>query len=233
MFSTRLIVAAVTVAGLVLTGCSKSDEPVSKNKSPADVMALAKKTLDETSGLTLKLSTDNLPDGVTGIAGAEGVATDAPAFDGTLQIVLSGSSFAVPVVAVDGKTYAKIPLTPGWSDVDPGDYGAPEPAELVSADKGFSAMLGATTSLKAGKSVRGGVNNDEVLTAYTGVVPGTTMKAIIPSASGDTFEALYLVAADGELREARITGAFYKDSTELTYTVTFTDYGTTKDITAP
>jgi lipoprotein LprG len=41
------------------------------------------------------------------------------------------------------------------------------------------------------------------------------------------------VSDDGELREAELTGVFYKNSDPMTYTVTFDDYGTEKDITAP
>jgi lipoprotein LprG len=226
-------VVLAVIAGLALGGCSKSDKPVDAGKSPAEVIALAKKNLDETSGLNLKLSTDNLPDGVSGIAGAEGVSTNAPAFEGTITVVLSGNSFDVPVVAVDNKVYAQIPLTPGWSDVDPGDYGAPDPAQLVAPDHGFSSMLTATEDLKAGDSVRGGADNNEILTEYTGTVPGDVMKSIIPSAQGDSFDTTYLITDQGELREADLTGIFYPDSAEMTYTVNFEDYGTTKEIKAP
>lgn len=232
MLQTRSLAGLVVVAGLALTGCSDSRAD-QESKSPDEVMALAKTTLDETSGLTLRLSTDGLPDGVSGIAGAEGVVTDAPAFDGTLSAVLSGNTFEVPVIAVDGKTFAELPLVPGWTDIDPGDYGAPEPAELVSPDKGFSAMLAATTDLEAGDSVRGGPDNDEILTEYTGQVPGESMKAIIPVASGSSFDAVYLVTDAGELRQAELTGIFYQDSSEMTYTVDFEDYGTTREIAAP
>ncbi|CUR54759.1 conserved exported hypothetical protein [metagenome] len=232
MLSTRPLIALIAVAGLALTGCSGSDDPVSKGRSPQEVIALAKTTLDDTSGLDLSLTTDDLPDGVSGISGAEGVATDAPAFDGTLTVVTGGNQFQVPVIAVDGKTWAQIPLTIGWSDVEPGDYGAPEPADLVNPDKGFSAMLAATTDLKAGKSVRGGADNDEILTEYTGVVPGDAMSAVIPSAAG-TFWAVYQIADNGELREAELTGVFYEDTPKMTYTVTFENYGTTKEISAP
>ena len=38
---------------------------------------------------------------------------------------------------------------------------------------------------------------------------------------------------DGELRRADLTGVFYAEGEEMTYTVTFSDYGTDKDITAP
>jgi lipoprotein LprG len=236
MSTTRAITTPAVlalVAGFALGGCSKSDKPVSDSKSPAEVIALAKKNLDETSGLNLSLSTKDLPDGVSGIAGAQGVATAAPAFEGKITVVLSGNSFDVPVVAVDSKVYAQIPLVPGWSVVDPGDYGAPDPAQLVTPDHGFSAMLTATTDLEAGESVRGGADNNEILTEYTGTVPGDAMTAIIPSAQGDDFDASYLISDDGELREAELTGSFYKDSPEMTYTVDFEDYGTTKEIAAP
>ncbi|MGD9961168.1 LppX_LprAFG lipoprotein [Nocardioides sp.] len=233
MFSSRQLIVAVALLGLPLAGCSDSGEAAGAGKSPEDVIATAKTTLDETTGLDLDLVTHNLPDDVSGISGAEGVATNAPAFEGELTVVLSGKSFGVPVVAVDGKTYAQLPLVPVWSDVDPGEYGAPEPADLVSPDKGFSAMLAATTDLEAGESVRGGKDNDEILTEYTGTVPSEAMSAIIPSVPEGNFEATYQIADNGELRQADLTGIFYDGSPEMTYTVTFQNYGTTKEITAP
>lgn len=223
----------VVVATLVLTSCSGGDDsPVGDGTSPEQVMELAKTTLDETSGVMVDLSTDNLPAGVTGITDAAGTGTHAPAFDGTITVVLSGNSFDVPVVAVDGKVYAQLPLTPGWQDVDPGEYGAPDPAQLMSTDSGFSSLLPATTDLQQGDSVRGGADNSEILTEFTGSVPDTAVQNVIPSASGD-FAATYTISADGELRQATLTGVFYPDSDEMTYTIGFDDYGTQKEIVAP
>ena len=91
--------------------------------------------------MQLSLSSEDLPEGMTGLKAAEGVGTHAPAFDGTITVVLAGTDFEVPVVAVDGTVYAQIPLTPGWSDVDPAEYGAPDPATLMSPDAGFSSLL--------------------------------------------------------------------------------------------
>lgn len=215
---------------LSVTACngssSGSDEP------PADVMAAAKKKLDDTTGVNLTLHTDNLPDGVTGVEDADGVGTHAPAFDGKITVNLNGQAFEVPVIAVDGKVYVQLPLTPGWQDIDPGDYGAPDPAQLMSPDHGFSTLLTETTGLEKGNSVRGGENNSEVLTEYSGTVSSDVVKNIIPTASGD-FDATYTVTDDDELREARLTGVFYKDSDPMSYVVTFEDYGTDKDIKAP
>jgi lipoprotein LprG len=59
------------------------------------------------------------------------------------------------------------------------------------------------------------------------------MKQVIPSASGDSFDVVYQVTDDGELRRADLTGVFYPDSAPMTYTVDFTDYGSTPTITAP
>ena len=227
-------VVLVLLAGLTLGACSGSDEPVSEGKSPEDVIALAGQTLDETSGLNLTLNTDNLPDGVNGITGAEGVSTDAPAFEGTISVVVGGLAVDVPVIAVDDKVYAQIPGTSVFQPVDPAAYGAPDPARLVTPDQGFSALLSATEDLAEGDSVRGGADNDEILTEYTGTVPGDVIKAIIPNAPGDSYDVTYLVSDGGELREADLTGVFYEDATEeMTYTVGFEDYGTTKEIQAP
>ena len=227
------VVLAAALAAFSLSACNgDSKGGGAGSESPEQVLAAAKKTLDETSGVRIALTTDDLPDGVTGIEEAKGIGTHAPAFDGTITVNLSGQAFQVPVIAVDGKVYAQLPLTTGWQDVDPSQYGAPDPAQLLQPDKGFSSLLAATSDLKKGKSVRGGAGNKEVLTEYSGTVGATTMQNIIPTASGD-FDVVYTITDDHELRAAELTGVFYKDSKPMTYVVTFDDYGTTKDITAP
>jgi len=230
---TRRVVPLLAAVLLSLTGCSGDEGSSDDGPSPEEVMADAKSTLDETSGVSISLTTDDLPEGVTAVRRATGVGTHDPAFDGTLTVVLSGSDFEVPVVALDGKVYAQIPLVPGWSDVDPSDYGAPDPAQLMSTDDGLSSLLTATTGLTAGESVRGGEDNREVLTEYTGgSVPGDVVDGIIPSASGD-FDASYTVTEDGELRTARLTGVFYPRTEPMTYVIDFADYGSSPDITRP
>ena len=103
----------------------------------------------------------------------------------------------------------------------------------MSPDDGFAAILGAATGLEKGESVRGGTDNDEILTTYSGSVPGDVVDRVIPGASGD-FELAAQITDDDELRELSLTGVFYPDAdTPNTYTVGFDDYGTTKDIQAP
>ena len=180
----------------------------------------------------LDLSTGALPEGVSGIAKAAGTITDAPAFDGSITVVFAGQTAEVPVIAVDGDVYAELPFAPGYQKVNPKEYGAPDPAQLIGAD-GFPGLLTLTESPEAGESVRGGADNSEVLTTYSGTVPGKAMEAVIPSSSGDSFDVEWQVSDDGELRTATMTGVFYPRADPMTYTVEFADYDTELDITAP
>lgn len=227
----RRLVVALACTSVLLTACS-DDAQVSDGRTPEEVMELTKTTLDETSGVTLTLASEGLPDGVTALVAAEGVGTHAPAFDGEITVVLGGAQLDVPVVAVDGTVWAEVPFTTGWSDVDPAEYGAPDPAQLMSTDGGFSSLLVATEGLEEGESVRGGEDNKEVLTEFSGTVSADQVSTVIPSAEGD-FDATYRINADGELREARLTGVFYPDTEPMTYILGFEDYGTEKDIVAP
>jgi lipoprotein LprG len=232
----RMTAAALAAVALspALAACSAGDDPAprAEEKAPDDVVAAAETHLTETSGVQLTLETEDLPDGIDGVVQADGVATNAPAFEGTLTVTLSGQEFDVPVIAVDGTVNVRIPLTPGWQDVDPEEYGAPDPAGFLSRDAGFAAILDAATGLEKGDSVRGGAGNDEILTTYSGTVPGEVVDRVIPGATGD-FDLSAQITDDEELREMSLTGVFYSGSGANTYTVDFDDYGTTKDIQAP
>ncbi|MDZ5661947.1 LppX_LprAFG lipoprotein [Nocardioides sp. S-58] len=227
--------AGVLLAVPTLAACAGDDgggSEEAESQTPEEILAEASTRLTETSGVDLTLSTPSLPDGVSGITRAAGTLTQAPAFDGSITVVFAGQTVDVPVIAVDDTVYAQLPFTPGWNEVDPKEYGAPDPSGLIGQD-GFAGLLGLTDSPKAGESVRGGSNNSEVLTTYSGTVPGDAMDAVIPSSSGDTFDVEWQVTDDGELRKATLTGVFYPRTDPMTYTVDFADYGTEKDITAP
>lgn len=227
-------VAAAVLALPTLSACSDAggSEPGDEGPTPEEVLSEAAATLTGTSGVDLTLSTPSLPDGVSGITRAAGTITQAPAFDGSITVVFAGQTVDVPVVAVDDTVYAQLPFTPGWNKVNPKEYGAPDPSDLIGED-GFAGLLGLTESPEAGESVRGGADNSEILTTYSGTVPGDAMDAIIPSSSGDTFDVEWQVSDAGELRKATLTGVFYPRAEPMTYTVDFADYGTEKDITAP
>ena len=229
-----LLLCALAIA-LFGAGCSQQDSPQEQEQepSPEEVLAQAQGVLDDTEGVHLRLSTPELPDSVSGITAADGLVTQDPAFDGTITVVVLGTAVEVPVVAVDDVVYAQLPLTSGWSEIDPADYGAPDPSGLIAGETGFSSLLTATDGVQEGESVRGGQDNSEVLTTYTGTVDGPDMRAVIPSSSGDSFEAEYQVTEDGRLRRASFTGVFYPDSPEMTYDVDLDDYDTSTQISAP
>lgn len=226
------VLGVVLLSAAALTGCAGGDDEKSDDATPEQVLAEAKETLDDTSGVRIDLYADELPSGVEGITAAEGIGTHAPAFEGTINVAYAGLNPEVPIIAVDDTVYAQVPFTPGWSDIDPAEYGAPDPADLMSTDAGFSSLLPATEDVKEGEQERGGADNDEILTTYTGTVPGKTVANVIPSASGD-FDATYTISDEGELRKVVLTGVFYPDSDPMTYTIGFDEYGTEKDITAP
>lgn len=230
---TRTALAAVLLL-LPLAGCSDDESsPAGGDASPEEVMELAKTTLDETSGVSITLEADNLSSSVTGIRKATGVGVPPSSFEGSFDLSVSGIPATAEVIAVDGTVYARNSLLiPDWTAIDPGEYGAPDPGALMGPEGGFSSLLTETTDVEQGDQVRGGENNAEVLTSYSGTVPGKVVANIVPSAAGD-FDATYSITEDGQLREARLTGVFYEDDDPMTYTMSFDDYGTAKDITAP
>ena len=227
------LAAFVTVALVGLTSCSDTTDEGVHSQDPESVLSEAAETLDKTSGVRLSLTTEKLPDGVNGITSAVGVVTDAPAFDGSLDVRLGGVDFDVPVIAVDDVVWAQIPLTSGWSDIDPGAYGAPDPSGLIGADAGLVSLLRATEDPTKDETVRGGEGNSEVLTTYTGTIAGDVMEQVIPSSAADTFDVVHQLTSDGQLRQTEMTGIFYADSDEMTYTLKVTDYGLERTITKP
>jgi lipoprotein LprG len=224
-----LVLPCVATLLVILCACGGSG---TSTVDPATALETAEKKLAGTSGVTLSLTTSDLPGGVQGVKGAAGTVTDAPAFDGNLTVVISVGTFQVPVKSVAGKVYAKIPLTPTFTEIKPSDYGAPDPGLMTSSDQGIPAILSATTAAKAGGQIRGGTGNKEVLSTYTGSVPATAVGNLIPGATG-SFAATYGIADNGELRQATLTGAFYPGKPSMSYTLVLTDYGTSTDIAAP
>ena len=224
----RALTGCALAAALTLSACSNGS---ATDKSPEEVLTAAKTNLDETSGVHLSLSTKELPPNVDGILTATGVGTHDPAFKGDLKVAASGITADVPVVAAQGKVFAKLPFTTKFVDIDPVAYSAPDPARLMDPDEGLSSLLTAAEDVKEGKQVRSG---EDVLSSYTGTVPGDVVAGIIPSASeGTDFDARFTVDDKDQLREAVLTGPFYPKADDVTYTITFDKYGTTEDITVP
>jgi lipoprotein LprG len=226
----RLLGLALLPALLLVTSaCGGGD--ATDAQDPADALAAAKTALDKTPGVHLSLTTDELPEGVDGVVKADGVGTHDPAFKGDIKVLVNRLTVDVPVVAVGGVVYAKLPFTARYAEIDPGDYGAPDPAGLIATDGGVSDWLTAATHVEAGGRVRDG---DEVLATYTGVLPGDAVASVIPSADDTaTFDAEFQLDDQGRLRRSDVSGPFYGDQGTVDYRITLSDYGTEQDITEP
>ena len=227
----RHLVVGGLAAALLLTGCRGGDGSEGSSASPEDVLAEARAQLDETSAVRVGLSTEELPEGTDGVLQATGVGTHAPAFEGDITVLISGITADVPVVALDGTVHAKLPFTKEYVEIDPADYGSPDPAQLMATEGGISSWLTEATGVEEGEQTRAG---EAVLTTYSGSVPGDAVASVIPSADRTaTFDATFEVDDAGRMVQALVTGPFYGSAGEVSYTVALSDYGTDEEITAP
>ena len=227
------VLVAVAAAALLLAGCGgggsddAADEP-----TPAETMAQAKTLFDEAQSVHLELSTDSTPEaGSNGVLGASGDITSAPAFEGEVKVVLLGVTATVPVTSVDGKVYAKLPLSTGYDTIDPTEYGAPDPADFADPDTGLSALLTQLKGLEKGPERRSG---EQILTTYTGTLPGKAVQTVIPSAGAEeTYATEVGVDADGYAVTVEVTGVFFDSTQDVTYDLELSKYGQDVEITAP
>ena len=179
----------------------------------------------------IALSTKSTPSEGNGVLAATGDVTHAPAFEGDVKVVLGGLTATVPITAVDGKVYAKLPLQTKYAVIKPSEYGAPDPANFVDPDKGLSSLLTQIDGLKKGKQTRDG---DQILTTYTGTLPGEVVKQIIPSAdSSATYKTSVGIDDKGYATKVSITGPFFADGKDVTYDVAFSKYDEGVKISAP
>jgi lipoprotein LprG len=216
---------------ICLVGCSGGSSPNTDTSESTQLLADAKHALDEAGSVEFTLSTDDLPSGTGGVLTADGTGTHAPAFEGDLSVSQSGLTVGANVVAVDGKVYAKIGPLPSFTEIDPADFNAPDPAALMSRRTGLSALLTAATNVGSDGQVRDGA---ELLTKLTGTVPGDAVAALFPSAdAAAVYPATFTIDEDSHVRTVNVTGPFYEGYGDVTYTVTFDSYGDKVEISAP
>ena len=228
-----LPLAVAATASLLLAGCG-SDNSATSGKSPDDVMAAAKKKLDDTSGVEVSLKASADP-GSDYLKAADGtIVADPPGFDGTVAGRVSGlSDSGIHVISAGGTLWIDVPIL-GWTDqYQAKDLCAPDPATLLDPDSGVSDLLTSATGLKAGKSERDTSDASVVVTPYSGKESVDAIKKVLPCANGDSFDVTFDIQDDGSLRSADLTGAFFPGADPITYTIAITKYDVTKDIKAP
>lgn len=226
----RKLPATAVVLVVSLAACSGSDDAPSPDLSLEERLAEAKVAFDEAEFIDFTLGTDSLPEGLPGLLSAEGTGTHDPAFTGKVDV----ETGAVPLndtnlIAVDGLVYVDVPFI-GWTDLDPSDYGAPDPAGLMDNESGISALFTATEELTEGDSERDG---ETVLTSIEGTIPGTAVAEVFPSSGAEPFDVTYTLSDENMMEGAEITGPFYAGSANVTYTLDLDLDGESVDIEAP
>jgi lipoprotein LprG len=193
-----LAVSGLLVATACSGGSTSSDQPVSER------LTAAKQSFDQARFIGFTLTGEDLPDGVTALRSAKGTGTHAPSFTGEVSID-RGLTFSAPLVAVDGKVYAKLPFV-GWSTIDPADYGAPNPSNLMDTSSGLSSLLTKATGVTEAGSERSG---STVLTKFEGILNGKDVQALFPSSGTTPYDVEFTLTDDNVLHSVRITGQFY------------------------
>jgi len=225
------LVAFALVTPALVAGCGGDDADKAAQKTPAQVMQTAKKNFDEASSVRIALSTESTPTTGNGVLGATGEVNQDPAVEGDVKVVLNGLTATVPVTSVGGKVYAKLPLQTKYAVIDPAEYGAPDPADFADPEEGLSGLLAKVDGLKRGKQTR---SADTILTSYSGTLPGTAIKKIIPSAvAQESYETSIGVDEKGYANTVKVTGPFFSGSEDVSYDVLLTEYGRDVEIAVP
>ena len=224
MLLRRAATAVLTLA--VLTACGGEPEVPA-----AELLDRARTALDETSSVHFVLTSEGAPDTGTHLAGGEGDIARPASFDGTLQVLTSGTALDVAVISVDGTVYAQLPFTGGFSVVDPAQFGIGDPGALLDPDGGISRLLAAAEDAELGEERR---VDGEVVREVTAQLPGDLVEQVLTSQdpSRPVDARLSVVPDSGELRRVELTGPFFTAG-DATYTLELSEHGADVDITAP
>jgi len=222
-----LALALLVVPALTACGGGSDD-----GASAAELLADAKRTLDETDTLHFVLGSEGAPEVGTELVGGEGDIARPASFEGTLQVLAMGSTLDLAVVSVDGTVYAQLPFTSGYSVVDPAQFGFGDPGALIDPDTGISQLLAEAEKAELGEERR--VDGD-VVREVTADLPGELVEQILTSEDPSrAVRARFSIAVDsGELLRAELTGPFFSAEDDATYTLELSDFGADVDITAP
>jgi len=222
-----LVLALLAVPALTACGGGADD-----GASAAELLADAKRTLDETDSLHFVLGSEGAPEVGTELVGGEGDIARPASFEGTLQVRAMGSTLDLAVVSVDGTVYAQLPFTSGYSVVDPAQFGFGDPGALIDPDTGISQLLAEVEKAELGEERR--VDGD-VVREVTADLPGELVEQILTSEDPSrAVRARFSIAVDsGELLRAELTGPFFSAEDDATYTLELSDFGADVDITAP
>ena len=225
-----VVFALVMVAAL--TACSGGDKQAGVKKlTAAEQLASAKAKADAATSMHLILRSSGIPESANGVLGADGSGTHAPAFKGTLDARIAGFAAKVEVVAINSLLYLKLPFTTEFTEADPKEFNAPNPALMFAKEGGITSLMTATTNLVEGEATRSGA---DVLRTITGKLPGASIVKLLNFGdAAKTFDVTYgITDPGGELRSVTLVGPFFKNATS-TYVLTLDKYGAPVEISKP
>jgi lipoprotein LprG len=211
----------------VLSGCG-GGEP---EESADELLDRARTTLDDTQSVHFTLTSEGAPATGTHLVGGEGDIARPASFEGTLEVLATGSALDLAVVSVDGTVYAQLPFTSGYSVVDPAQFGFGDPGALLDPDTGISQLLAGAEDAELGEERR---VEGEVVREVTAQLPGDLVEQVLTSQdpSRPVEARLSVVPDTGELRRVELTGPFFTTD-DATYTLELSDPGADVEITAP
>ena len=221
---------AIVLAASVLAGCGQSEDKADE-KSPTEVMEQAKKNFDDASSVHISLNTDSVPSSGDGVLGATGDVTDAPAFKGDVKVLFQGFPAELPVTAVDGKVYAKLPFRGKHRAHRPGGLRRPEPRRLRRPREGPLLAAHRPPGPEEGQGDEGRRHDPDDLHGHPA---GCRGQADHPERRRQA-ELRDEVGVDdkGYARTVKVTGSFFAGNDDVTYDVKFSEYDKGVKITAP
>ena len=224
-------VAAMLGVALLASACTGGEEAEARGQTPAELLAAGRASLEKSPSVAFTLESQGLPGKAVGISAAEGTGKfDPPAFAGTLNATVKGVTGKVDVIAVEQDVFMKF-FTPDYHQIDPTDYGAPNPAQLFDTETGITSLVDKTTGLAKDSQVRDGA---DVLATVKGTVPGSAVAdLLVVGDRAGTFEITYGITTPGqELRKVVLEGPFYAGATS-TYTLRLKRLDQAVDIARP
>ena len=228
--SGRLVAIALTLTVLVAPAACSDDDTA--QEPPAELLARAKSALDATASVHFRLSSTDVPGGGSRLIGGEGVAARPPAFQGKLDVLISGGKVSIEVISIGGQVYAKLPFAAGFQKTDPETLGLSDPALLIDQRTGLSRLV---ANLRNARRVGEARIDDEVVVQIDGDVDGQIVKETLTSAdpAQPVKVKAYVVKDSGQLRRAVLTGPFFVKGKDSTYTLVLDRYGEKVSISAP
>jgi len=219
------VILLVGMLGFTLTACGDKASHEAQGDELNQVvnhLQAAKTKLDASSAVNITLSAP------TADISATGYGTHQPGFQGDVTSSLG----TVSVIALGDKVWAKgSVLYPTWTIINPADFQLPNPASLMRPDGGLSSLLTAVTSLKTGIQSRDGHN---IVTSYSGKIPGSVMQKFVPSADATAeFGAAFRLTDHDDLVSATLSGPFFKATEQVTFTMAISVCTDCSQVAAP